>query len=60
MAGPDRNFFAIMLKQKGPDPERDVQRRQFPADLLPIALQRGDAQAITGGDPLTWLLGEAA
>jgi NitT/TauT family transport system substrate-binding protein len=55
MASPDKNFFAIMLRQHGLDPDQDVEWRQFPADLLPVALSKGDAQAITGGDPLTWL-----
>ncbi len=55
MAAPDKNFFGIMLQQHGIDPERDVTWQQFPADLLPLALQKGEAHAITGGDPLTWL-----
>jgi NitT/TauT family transport system substrate-binding protein len=55
MAAPDKNFFAIMLRQQGLDPDKDVEWRQFPPDLLPVALQKGDAHAITGGDPLTWL-----
>jgi NitT/TauT family transport system substrate-binding protein len=55
MAAPDKNFFAIMLHQQGIDPDKDVEWRQFPPDLLPVALQKGDAHAITGGDPLAWL-----
>ena len=30
--------------------------RVFPADLLPIALKKGEIQAFTGGDPLSWVL----
>lgn len=55
MAAPDKNFFGIMLRQQGIDPERDVIWQQFPPDLLPLALQKGEAHAISGGDPLTWL-----
>ncbi|MBB2200600.1 ABC transporter substrate-binding protein [Gluconacetobacter tumulisoli] len=55
MGGPDRNFFAIRLKEIGIDPESDVQWRQYPADLLPLALQRGEVQAITDGDPYAYL-----
>lgn len=55
IGGPDRNFFSIRLKEAGIDPESDVQWRQYPADLLPVALQRGDVQAITDGDPFSYL-----
>ncbi|GBQ25838.1 ABC transporter substrate-binding protein [Gluconacetobacter azotocaptans] len=55
MGGPDRNFFGIRLKEIGIDPETEVQWRQYPPDLLPIALQRGDVQAITDGDPFSYL-----
>ncbi|ACI50647.1 putative nitrate transport protein NrtA [Gluconacetobacter diazotrophicus PA1 5] len=55
MGGPDRNFFGIRLKKIGIDPESEVQWRQYPPDLLPIALQRGEVQAITGSDPYSYL-----
>lgn len=55
IGGPDRNFFAIRLKEAGIDPEVDVQWRQFPSDLLPIALKRGDVQAIANDDPVAYL-----
>ncbi|GBR16742.1 ABC transporter substrate-binding protein [Gluconobacter frateurii] len=54
IGGPDRNFFSIRLKEAGLDPETDVQWRQFPADLLPLALQRGDVQAISDADPFSY------
>jgi len=54
IGGPDRNFFSIRLKEAGIDPETDVQWRQFPADLLPLALQRGDVQAISDADPFSY------
>lgn len=53
MGGPDRNFFSIRVKEAGLDPESDVSWRAFPPDLLPLALQRGDVQAISDSDPLS-------
>lgn len=53
IGGPDRNFFSIRVKEAGLDPESDVSWRAFPADLLPLALQRGDVQAISDSDPLS-------
>lgn len=55
MAGPARNFFSIYLLKQGIDPERDVTWKQFPGDLLPLALEKGEAQAFADGDPKTWL-----
>ncbi|MBS2887371.1 ABC transporter substrate-binding protein [Klebsiella pneumoniae] len=37
MAGPDKNFFAILLKRHGIDPISDVQWKVYPADLLSVA-----------------------
>ena len=56
MASPGKNFFSIVLKQQGLDPTRDVEWRQYPADLLGLAVQKGEAQALADGDPNTWLL----
>ncbi|RZA55244.1 ABC transporter substrate-binding protein, partial [Citrobacter koseri] len=36
MAGPDKNFFAILLKRHGIDPISDVQWKVYPADLLSV------------------------
>ncbi|WP_424139591.1 ABC transporter substrate-binding protein [Roseomonas chloroacetimidivorans] len=58
MAAPDKNFFSILLAQKGIDPLKDVTWRQFPADLLGVALQRGEVQAFALGDPLAWVIRE--
>jgi NitT/TauT family transport system substrate-binding protein len=55
MAGPDKNFFAILLAQKGIDPEKDVEWRQYPGELLRGALDKGEAHAIVGSDPRTYL-----
>ena len=56
LAAPDKNFFAIRLAKLGLDPLTDVDWRAFPADLLPVALQKGEVQAFTLGDPLGWVI----
>jgi NitT/TauT family transport system substrate-binding protein len=56
MASPDKNFFSIMLQKHGVDPTRDVEWRQYPADLLGLAVQKGEAQALVAGDPIAYLL----
>ncbi len=56
LAAPDKNFFAIRLAKLGLDPLTDVEWKVFPADLLPVALQKGEIQAFTLGDPLGWVI----
>ncbi|WP_287028911.1 ABC transporter substrate-binding protein [Pseudomonas sp. UBA6310] len=56
MASPDKNFFSIMLKRHGVDPVRDVEWRQYPADLLGTALDKGEVQAVSGSDPFMYRL----
>jgi sulfonate transport system substrate-binding protein len=53
-ASPAKNFFAIFLAKKGIDPD-SIQWRQYPANLLALAVEKGEAQALTDGDPLTYL-----
>ena len=58
MAAPDKNFLSIVAAKQGLDPEADITWRQFPADLLGVALQKGEIQAFPGrpaglGDPRT-------
>jgi len=55
LAAPDRNFFSIMLHQAGLDPNKDVEWKIFPGDVLPVALKKGEVQAFALGDPLGWL-----
>lgn len=59
MASPTKNFFAIVLKKIGVDPERDVNWRQYPANLLGEALKKGEVQAIADGDPTIWTIRES-
>jgi len=56
LASPGKNFFSILLAKNGIDAERDVSWRQYPADLLGIAVDKGEIQAIADGDPNLYLL----
>ena len=56
LGAPDKNFFSIRLAKLGIDPLTDVEWKVFPADLLPVALQKGEIQAFTLGDPLGWVM----
>jgi len=56
MGAPDKNFFSIVAARQGIDPNSDIQWRQFPADLLSVALQKGEIEAFALGDPLAWIV----
>jgi NitT/TauT family transport system substrate-binding protein len=58
MAAPDKNFFSIALAKKGIDPNKEVEWRQYPADLLGLAIQKGEVQALAAGDPNAWIIRE--
>ncbi|KFI30032.1 ABC transporter substrate-binding protein [Haematobacter massiliensis] len=51
LAAPGKNFFSILLHQSGIDPETDVKWRAFSSDVLEIAAERGEIDAIADGDP---------
>lgn len=53
---PAKNFFAIHLAKKGFNVEKDVSFRVYPADLLDIAVKKGEIQAIADGDPNVFLI----
>jgi NitT/TauT family transport system substrate-binding protein len=53
-SSPAKNFFSIVLVKHGIDPTRDVDWRQYPADLLPLAVEKREAHAIAHQDPDTW------
>ncbi|HEX4114032.1 MAG TPA: ABC transporter substrate-binding protein [Stellaceae bacterium] len=55
MAGADRNFFVILLTKHGLDPNKDVEWRQFPPDLLALAIQKGEAHAVSTADPIAYI-----
>ncbi|WP_132252288.1 ABC transporter substrate-binding protein [Methylobacterium segetis] len=54
-ASPAKNFFGLLLAQAGIDPESGVEWRQYPADLLNLAVEKGEAQALADSDPRTWI-----
>jgi NitT/TauT family transport system substrate-binding protein len=56
LASPGKNFFAILLTKHGIDPNKDVEWRQYPADLLGLAVEKGEIQAIADGDPNLYLI----
>ncbi|CAA2106985.1 hypothetical protein MBUL_03937 [Methylobacterium bullatum] len=54
-ASPAKNFFALLLSDVGIDPDREVEWRQYPADLLNLAVEKGEAQALADADPRTFI-----
>lgn len=53
---PAKQFFAIHLSKKGIDVDKDVEWRVYPADLLDVAVKKGEIHAIADGDPNLYLL----
>ena len=53
---PGKNFFSVLLTKAGLNPEKDVTWRQFPGDMLGLAVEKGEAQAIADGDPNLFLI----
>lgn len=51
LAAPGKNFFSILLHQAGINPETDVKWRAFSTDVLELAAERGEIDAIADGDP---------
>lgn len=54
-ASPAKNFFSIMFAKHGIDPETEIDWRQYPGDLLALAVQKGEVQAAADNDPRTYL-----
>ena len=55
LSGTPRIFFAILLSDNGINPDTEVNWREFPADILGLALQRDEIQALADSDPTVWL-----
>ncbi len=55
LAGPDKNFFSIQLAKLGIDPNKDVDWRVYPGNLLNVAVEKGEVQAFLSADPLAYL-----
>ena len=56
MASPDKNFISILAVKQGIDPIKDIEWRAYPADLLGVALQKGEIQAFSGPDPIVSII----
>jgi NitT/TauT family transport system substrate-binding protein len=56
VSGVDKNFFSIVLQKKGIDPNSEVEWKQFPPDMLGVALKRGEIDALSTSDPLAFIL----
>ncbi len=56
MAGPDKNFFSILLKQHGIDPNSEVDWKVYPAELMSTALDKKEIAAISGSEPFSYRL----
>ena len=54
-ASPAKNFSAIFLAKNGIDPVQDIEWRQYPGNLLPLAVDKGEVQALAEIDPLPYL-----
>ena len=55
LAGPDKNFFSIQLAKAGVDPNKDVEFRPYPGNLLRLAAEKGEVQAFFASDPIAYL-----
>ncbi len=55
MAGPAKNFFSILLAKRGINPDTEVTWRQYPGELLPLAVEKGEAHALADNDPRTYV-----
>jgi NitT/TauT family transport system substrate-binding protein len=54
-ASPGKNFFLIFLAKNGIDPVQEVEWRQYPANLLALAVDKSEVQALAEIDPLPYL-----
>jgi NitT/TauT family transport system substrate-binding protein len=56
MASPDKVFMTVLAAKRGVDPARDIEWRAYPPDLLGVALQKGEIQAISSADPIASII----
>jgi NitT/TauT family transport system substrate-binding protein len=55
LGGPDKNFFSIQLAKQGIDPNKDVDWRAYPGNLLQLAVEKGEVHAFLASDPIAYL-----
>lgn len=53
---PAKQFYGIHLARKGLNIDKDVEWRVYPADLLDVAVKKGEIHAIADGDPNLYLI----
>jgi NitT/TauT family transport system substrate-binding protein len=53
---PAKQFYGIHLAKLGLDIDKDVEWRVYPADLLDVAVKKGEIHAIADGDPNLYLI----
>ncbi|KAF1043834.1 ABC transporter substrate-binding protein [Xylophilus sp.] len=56
IAGPGKQFLSAYLGRKGIDPDKDVEWRAYPADLLDVAIKKGEVHAISDSNPNLFLI----
>jgi sulfonate transport system substrate-binding protein len=54
LASPARDAFIVTLAKAGVDPDKDVEWKVFPGDLLGTAVTKGEAHALAHLDPDTY------
>jgi NitT/TauT family transport system substrate-binding protein len=54
MGAPAKHFFSVYLKKNGIDPEQDVTWKVYQRDLLGLAAEKGEVQAVAETDPLAF------
>lgn len=54
LSSPAKHLFSILLAKHGLDPNKDVDWRVFPGDLLAAAVEKGEAQGVAHWDPVTY------
>jgi NitT/TauT family transport system substrate-binding protein len=53
-SSPDKNLYAIILQNHGLDPDKDVEWKQYPQELMSMAVEKGEIQAYVAGDPVVY------
>jgi NitT/TauT family transport system substrate-binding protein len=51
-----KNFYSIQFKKLGFDPNTEIEWRAYPADLLGLAVQKGEVDALADADPNVYLV----
>ncbi|GHU26135.1 ABC transporter substrate-binding protein [Betaproteobacteria bacterium] len=54
LGAPATHFFHVLLQKHGIDPEKDVQWRVYQRDLLGLAAEKGEIQALADSDPIVY------